>query len=92
MCLASFREMSTLTYPWDAEQLFLREIRQVLARPNVQATVGLLAIDECHLIIEWKDFLPEFQKLSMLRYLLRDSVCWFRCSATLSEDKRTPFC
>jgi superfamily II DNA helicase RecQ len=49
----------------------------------LQRMIGLVAIDECHLIKQWQDFRDKFTMLGELRLILRDHVVWFGCTATL---------
>jgi len=54
--------------------------------PEFQSKIGLVAIDECHLVQQWKGFRENFAMLGQLRQLLREDVLWFGCSATLSQE------
>ena len=72
------------------EQASSRPFRQLLKSPNLQARIGLVAIDECHLVTQWEEFRPAFTLLSELRTILHQDVVWFGCSATLdvTDTKR----
>ncbi|KAF2174427.1 P-loop containing nucleoside triphosphate hydrolase protein [Zopfia rhizophila CBS 207.26] len=49
--------------------------------------LGLVAIDEAHLVRTWgEDFREAYQQLGRVRSLLNDSAPWFACSATLDKD------
>ena len=65
------------------EQASSKTFRQALKSPELQRMVGLVAIDECHLIKQWQDFRDKFTMLGELRLILRDHVVWFGCTATL---------
>lgn len=67
------------------EQATTRAFRNVCNRPEFQACVGLVAIDECHLIRQWQDFRPAFTMMGVLRTALHPDVCWFGCTATLDS-------
>jgi len=60
--------------------------RHTLKNMEFQGRIGLVAIDECHLVKQWKDFRAAFTMLGELRVLLRQDVVWFGCSATLDEE------
>lgn len=60
-----------------------------IQRPEFTSEIGLVVIDECHLIEQWKDFRIEYPKLNQLRLLLRDEVLWFGCSATITPAKQS---
>ncbi|KIV98313.1 uncharacterized protein PV09_09841 [Verruconis gallopava] len=67
------------------EQAASRSFRRVLKDHEFRFQVGLVAIDECHLVGQWAEFRPQFTMLGELRNLLPDSTVWFACSATLSD-------
>ena len=67
------------------EQASSKEFRDALKSPELQNRVGLVAIDECHLISEWETFRPAFTMLGELRMVLHRDVVWFGCSASLPE-------
>ena len=68
------------------EQASSEEFRTALKRPELQARIGLVAIDECHLVKQWETFRPHFTMLGQLRQLLRQDIVWFGCSATLDLE------
>ena len=70
------------------EQATTKEFRKALKRPEFQARIGLVAIDECHLVKQWKEFRPAFTMLGELRMILHRDVMWFACSATLSDEAK----
>ena len=65
------------------EQASRRAFRKILRRPEFQDRIGLVAIDECHLLNQWRDFRPEITMISELRTILHQDVVWFGCSATM---------
>lgn len=68
------------------EQASTKEFRAALKTPELQSRIGLVAIDECHLVSEWGDgFRPQFMMLAELRMVLGDGVAWFGCSASLPD-------
>jgi len=68
------------------EQASSRTFRAILRDPALQERIGLVAIDECHLTRQWKDFRPEFSMLGELRIILPQHVIWFGCSATIDDE------
>ena len=67
------------------EQASSKAFRAVLRDPLFQRRVGLVAIDECHLVKQWSVFRAEFTMLGQLRTILHQDVFWFGCSATLDN-------
>ncbi len=67
------------------EQASSKDFRDALKDPTFQSTIGLVAIDECHLVEQWKDFRAQFTMLGELRNILPRRIVWFGCSATLDE-------
>lgn len=68
------------------EQASSKSFRDALKNPELQARIGLVAIDECHLVKQWESFRPTFTMLGELRTILRQDVVWFGCSATLDKE------
>lgn len=68
------------------EQALSKNFRDILLSPAVQAKIGLVAVDECHLVAQWKQFRENYSNLHVLRQCLRSDVVWFGCSATMSEN------
>lgn len=68
------------------EQAVSKPFRNALSRPELQSKIGLVAIDECHLVKQWESFRPEFSMIGQLRMLLQQDILWFGCSATLSRE------
>ena len=56
------------------EQACSKTFRAALRDPELQAKIGLVAIDECHLVKQWEEFRPEFTMLGDLRVILRQEV------------------
>ncbi|EDN04857.1 predicted protein [Histoplasma mississippiense (nom. inval.)] len=67
------------------EQALSKVFKGALMKPDFQARIGLVAIDECHLIHQWKNFRTQFAMLGQLRLLLREDIVWFGCTATASS-------
>ena len=44
----------------DAEQAVSKEFRTILLESQFKRRIGLVAIDECHVIDQWRDFRSEF--------------------------------
>ena len=58
--------------------------REILVRPEFQKRVGLVVVDEFHLVDQWGGaFRKEYAKIRFLRGCLPSHVAWFACSATL---------
>jgi superfamily II DNA helicase RecQ len=68
------------------EQATAPEFRQILQDPNFQRQVGLVAIDECHVLSQWKEFRSEYVMIHELRRSLPSETVFFRCSATLDLE------
>lgn len=68
------------------EQASSKAFREALKSVELQAQIGLVAIDECHLVKQWEEFRQEFTMLGELRIILHQDVVWFRCSATLDNE------
>lgn len=68
------------------EQASTHAFRRAIRDPEFQCRLGLVAIDECHLVNQWKDFRPAFTLLCELRTILPQEVEWFGCSATLDDE------
>jgi hypothetical protein len=68
------------------EQAVSEAFKNALSDPELQSKLGLVAIDECHLVQQWQSFRQNFAMLGQLRQLLRQDILWFGCSATLSQE------
>lgn len=72
------------------EQASSRPFRRALKQADFQARIGLVAIDEVHLVMQWETFRPAFTMLGQLRTILHQDIVWFGCTATLdalAEDR-----
>jgi superfamily II DNA/RNA helicase len=68
-----------------AEQAASSEFRAILLDPELKSRIGLVAIDECHVIDQWKDFRSEFTLIYELRRMLSTETIYFACSATVDR-------
>ncbi|RYP17267.1 hypothetical protein DL767_010052 [Monosporascus sp. MG133] len=66
------------------EQLSSDQFQTAILNPVFERRCGLVAIDEAHLLSEWKDFRPEYANIRNLRFILPAHVHWFACTATAS--------
>ncbi|KAK0713354.1 P-loop containing nucleoside triphosphate hydrolase protein [Lasiosphaeria miniovina] len=71
------------------EQALSPKFKAVLRDPAFHERIGLFAIDELHVVGEWREFRPDFTYIHMLRALLPRSVPWFGCTATLDKDNQS---
>jgi superfamily II DNA/RNA helicase len=62
---------------------FLELVRDVDFRDRI----GLVAIDECHLVSTWATFREAYAKVFTLRANLLPSVSWFGCTATMTREQ-----
>ena len=65
-----------------SEQISSRTFREALKRTEFQSQIGVVAIDECHLVQQWETFRPAFTILGQLRTIFLEDIVWFGCSAT----------
>lgn len=69
------------------DQAITTQLRSVALHPQFQARLGLVVIDEIHLVSHWgRDFRPSYARLNILRSYLGGGIPWFACSATLDPD------
>ena len=69
------------------EQAASNDFKDALKDQELQSRIGLVAIDECHLVKQWGiNFRAAFAHINDLRGLLRESVMWFGCTATLDIE------
>ncbi|EAQ83009.1 hypothetical protein CHGG_10827 [Chaetomium globosum CBS 148.51] len=59
------------------EQAVNPKFKSILRDPEFHEKIGLFAIDELHIVGEWRDFRPDFTYLHTLRSLLPRWVPWF---------------
>jgi superfamily II DNA helicase RecQ len=70
------------------EQATNHRFKMVLRSPELHAMLGLLAIDELHIVSKWRGFCPEFTYLYSLRSLIPRAVHFFGWTATLDRDSQ----
>lgn len=68
------------------EQAVSPEFQKVLQELSFQRQVGLVAIDECHVLAQWKEFCNVYTLIHKLRRSLITSTVFFGCSATLDAE------
>ncbi|KAI1818905.1 P-loop containing nucleoside triphosphate hydrolase protein [Xylaria intraflava] len=71
------------------EQALNPQFKAILRSPVFHSRVGLFAIDELHVVREWREFRRDFIFLHTLRSLLPRRVPWFGCTATLERDHQS---
>jgi len=60
---------------------------RIMRDPAFKSRVGLVAVDECHLVDHWGDkFRQKYTKIKLLRQWLGDRIPWYACSATLAPE------
>lgn len=68
------------------EQAASPEVRSAMRVPEFQRSVGMVAIDEIHLLVDWEQFRTDYVLLQELRRIVPHQTVWFGCSATLTAD------
>jgi hypothetical protein len=69
------------------EQAASKEFREAVKHPKMQDQVGLVVIDEVHLIEQWGErFREQFQMIGLLREVVSPRTVWFGCSATVDDE------
>ena len=68
------------------EQASSKVFRDALKDVSFRSRIGLVAIDECHVVKQWRDFRLGFTILDELRIILHQDVVWFGYSATLDNE------
>ncbi|KAF2669323.1 P-loop containing nucleoside triphosphate hydrolase protein [Microthyrium microscopicum] len=61
------------------------DFRKLLKDVEFQQRIGCVAIDECHLVHQWRNFRTKFTMIGELRAILPQDVVWFGCTGTLSR-------
>ncbi|KAK3384607.1 hypothetical protein B0T24DRAFT_689826 [Lasiosphaeria ovina] len=70
------------------EQAVNPKFKAVLRDPDFHSKLGLFAIDELHMISEWREFREEFTYLHTLRALIPKRIPFFSYTATLDKDNQ----
>ena len=65
------------------EQLLSPEFRDVVIDARFMGALGLVAIDEAHLIPQWRHFREEYGHIFQFRTFLPEKIPFFGCSATV---------
>ncbi|KAI5292755.1 transcriptional repressor general negative regulator of transcription subunit 4 [Ascosphaera acerosa] len=68
------------------EQVFSDQMRAMMKEPALANGVGLVAIDEAHLISQWRDFRHDYTNIHAMRRWLPRSSPMFACSATMPRS------
>ena len=63
-------------------------LNDILRKPRFRERLCCVAIDEAHLVVEWKHFRPEYSRIGWFRKFLPRHVPLFAASATLSPRVR----
>jgi superfamily II DNA helicase RecQ len=69
------------------EQIAMDWFLELVHDVDFRDRIGLIAIDECHLVSTWATFRNAYAKLFTLRANLLPSVVWFGCTATLTKEQ-----
>lgn len=69
------------------EQAASDEMRDIFRDPGFSMRVGIIIIDECHVVSDWKDFRASVQEILLMRNMLPRNVHMFGCTATLTEEQ-----
>ncbi|KZZ93583.1 ATP-dependent DNA helicase [Ascosphaera apis ARSEF 7405] len=68
------------------EQAASPEVRAAMRVPEFQRSVGMVAIDEIHLLVDWEFFRTDYVLLQELRRIVPHQTVWFGCTATLTAE------
>ena len=68
------------------EQLLSPEFRDVSTDGRFMGALGLVAIDEAHLIPQWRTFREEYGHIFQFRASLSEKIPFFGCSATVCKE------
>lgn len=68
------------------EQALGTDFKGLLRDQHFRGQIGLVAINKCHLVKQWKDFRAHFTMLGELRQMLLDHVVFFGCTATADAE------
>lgn len=69
------------------EQAASDEMRDIFRDAQFSPRVGLIIIDECHVVSDWKDFRASVQEILLMRNMLPPTVNMFGCTATMSAEQ-----
>ena len=67
------------------EQLLSPEFRDVASDPHFIDALALVAIDEAHLIAQWRTFREDYGHIFQFRSHLPEDIPFFGCSATVCQ-------
>lgn len=68
------------------EQASHPDFRKILRDPELRNRIGLVVIDEVHLVCKWERFRPEYVQIYELHTILRRDTIWLGASATVSKE------
>src|SRR5438477_12783598 len=68
------------------EQATSPEFCKVLQEPSFQQQVGLVAIDECHVLNQWRMFQDTYIMIHELQWSFLSSTAFFGCLATMDVE------
>lgn len=68
------------------EQATTDRFFQLLRDPEFNSKIAFVAIDELHMVYQWRDFRTAFPNLYQIRGMIPRKVPWFGCTATLSKE------
>jgi superfamily II DNA helicase RecQ len=79
------RELKYTHIVMGPEQLLSPEFRDVATDARFMDALGLVAIDEAHLIPQWRTFREEYGHIFQFRASMPEKIPFFGCSATVCE-------
>lgn len=74
------------------EQAVSPRFKSILRDPDFAKRVGLVIIDECHVLSTWGTFRASVTHIRELRHTLPSRVAMYGCTATLTEAQERDVC
>ncbi|KAI1204054.1 P-loop containing nucleoside triphosphate hydrolase protein [Annulohypoxylon truncatum] len=68
------------------EQATQKQFFDLLRNAEFNQKIAFVAIDELHMVHQWKDFRTAYPNIHQMRALIPRRVPWFGCTATLSKE------